>query len=280
VVARDLVAIVRSGEAGGAAVIASGHAPAAAIAPGLLPPSAGSPSRRCGFLSSLIVLSRGAPASPDAAPRARRVRRAGRRARAARQPGGAGRRPDAAPRGGRSACGPHVVGAASGDRPAGAARRSGAAPRRALRELAHVRRRDALGRAISSRRALFWFLPVVHLASRALGARRRPAMRGPSRRATCRAGLRPPAAPLAQLRARRSPPSAPRSAAASPPCSVPARARLGWVHRVALLAWVTVAGGARTAAPAASAASAFTPELAGSLLAARTPRPISTATAC
>jgi Zn-dependent protease with chaperone function len=123
-----------------------------------------------------------------------------------------------------------------------------------LHELAHVRRRDALARVVQLVAcALFFFWPVVRLASRRLDL---------AREAACDAWAletsevpRPAYARLlvrmAQLRA-----SAATSLAASHGLDArvaavlgpPARARLGVAHALALVAWIAVAlGGARTA---------------------------------
>jgi len=125
-----------------------------------------------------------------------------------------------------------------------------------LHELAHIRRRDALGRFIQVlARAAFWFLPVVRIASKRLEL---------AREAACDAWAleageisRPAYARLlvqmAQLRA------TPAAAALAAPRTLdarvravlgpPASPRVGWLHRAALVAWIAVAlGGARSAA--------------------------------
>lgn len=142
-----------------------------------------------------------------------------------------------------------------------------------LHELAHVRRRDALGRFIQVlARAAFWFFPVVYLASKRLEL---------AREAACDAWAleagdisRPAYARLlvqmAQLRTAAAPAlAAPRTldARVSAVLGPPARPRLGWLHGVALAAWIALAlGGARTAsARTEGAVCIYTPEVAEAL---------------
>lgn len=142
-----------------------------------------------------------------------------------------------------------------------------------LHELAHIRRRDALGRFVQLlARAAFWFFPVVRLASKRLELAREAACDAwaleagdISRPAYARllvqmAQLRTPAAPAL---------AAPRTldARVSAVLGPQARARLGWVHRVALAAWIAVAlGGARAAsAESAGPACIYTPDIAEAL---------------
>ncbi len=142
-----------------------------------------------------------------------------------------------------------------------------------LHELAHVRRRDALGRFIQVlARAVFWFLPVVRLASKRLELAREAACDawaleagGISRPAYARLLVR-----MAQLRTEAAPAlAAPRTldARVRAVLGPPASPRLGWLHRAALLAWVGVAlGGARTATARGGAeVCIYTPEVAEAL---------------
>jgi beta-lactamase regulating signal transducer with metallopeptidase domain len=145
-----------------------------------------------------------------------------------------------------------------------------------LHELAHVRRRDALGRAVQiAAHALFFFWPVVRLVGKRLDLAReaacdawaleagelpRPAY---ARLLVKMAALRS-AAPALALAAYGKTLDARVAAVLGPP----ARARLGAVHRLALLAWVALAlGGARSAAArGAPETCRYTPQLAESLM--------------
>ncbi|MDX2088959.1 MAG: M56 family metallopeptidase [Kofleriaceae bacterium] len=145
-----------------------------------------------------------------------------------------------------------------------------------LHELAHVRRRDALGRVVQiAAHAMFFFWPVVRLVGKRLDLAReaacdawaleagdlpRPAY---ARLLVKMAGLRS-AAPMLALAAYGKTLDARVAAVLGPP----ARARLGAVHRLALLAWVALAlGGARSAAArGAPETCRYTPQLAESLM--------------
>jgi len=143
-----------------------------------------------------------------------------------------------------------------------------------LHELAHVRRRDALGRAVQVlARAMFWFLPVVRIASKRLELAREAACDawaleagGISRPAYARLLVQ-----MAQLRqaAAASALAAPRTldARVRAVLGPPASPRVGWLHRAALLGWIGVAlGGARSAgAQNHENVCVYTPELAESL---------------
>ncbi|HWO17974.1 MAG TPA: M56 family metallopeptidase [Kofleriaceae bacterium] len=143
-----------------------------------------------------------------------------------------------------------------------------------LHELAHIRRRDVLGRFVQVlARAAFWFLPVVRMASRRLEL---------AREAACDAWAleageisRPAYARLlvqmAQLRATAGAPAlaAPRTLdarvrAVLGPAASP---RVGLLHRAALLGWIALAlGGARSAAARGQAeVCVYTPEVAEAL---------------
>jgi len=142
-----------------------------------------------------------------------------------------------------------------------------------LHELAHVRRKDALARALQIwATAVFFWWPVVRLASRRLDAAREAACdawaleaAGVSRPAYARllvrmAALRTAAAPsLAAPRALNA-----RVAAVLGP---PARARVGLVGKLAVLAWAAIAlGGARSAAARGEPeVCIYTPEMAEAL---------------
>jgi beta-lactamase regulating signal transducer with metallopeptidase domain len=124
-----------------------------------------------------------------------------------------------------------------------------------LHELAHVRRLDAVGRALQLvARALFWWCPVVHLVNRRLDRARESACDAHaleagqiSRPAYARLLLQ-----MAQLNA-----CSHASSLAAPHAldgritsvlGPPMRSRLSAVHAVALVAWIALAlGGARSA---------------------------------
>ena len=142
-----------------------------------------------------------------------------------------------------------------------------------LHELAHVRRRDAIGRVVQlAATAMFWFWPVVRLASRKLELARESACDGwaleageVSRPAYARLLVQ-----MTQLRAPASPLAAPhalnqRVAYVLGPTIRP---RLGFVHKLALLGWIALAlGGARTATAREPAAivCTYSPEMATAL---------------
>ena len=141
-----------------------------------------------------------------------------------------------------------------------------------LHELAHVRRRDALGRIVQLVAfAMFWFWPVVHVASRQLELARESACDAwaleacdIARPAYARLLLR-----MSQLQTGAA------SALAAPHAlgarvagvlGAPARPRLGLIHRIVLIAWIAVAlGGARAEANNKPTACVYTPELAEAL---------------
>jgi beta-lactamase regulating signal transducer with metallopeptidase domain len=144
-----------------------------------------------------------------------------------------------------------------------------------LHELAHVRRRDALGRYIQIIAAtLMWWFPLVRLVQRRLDLAREAACdawaletSALSRPAYARllvrmAALRGAAAPALAQHALDA-----RVAAVLGP---PVRARIGVAHRFVLAAWIVVAlGGARTAsARGQEPVCRYTPEMADALLAA------------
>jgi len=141
-----------------------------------------------------------------------------------------------------------------------------------LHELAHVRRRDALGRIIQLVAcAVFFFWPVVRMASRRLDLAREAACDAWALDAS--ALPRPQYARLlvrmAQLRAVAASLAAQHGldARVAAVLGPPARARLGVGHRLALIAWIAVAlGGARTAvARGEHPACKYTPQLAEAL---------------
>jgi beta-lactamase regulating signal transducer with metallopeptidase domain len=142
-----------------------------------------------------------------------------------------------------------------------------------LHELAHVKRRDALGRVIQlAAVALFWWLPVVRIVSRRLELARERACDAwalesgdVSRPAYARLLLQ-----MAQLR------TAAASALAAPHAldervtsvlGPVVRPRLGALHKLAILAWAVLAlGGARTAtAQEPREVCVYTPEIAEAL---------------
>ena len=145
-----------------------------------------------------------------------------------------------------------------------------------LHELAHIRRRDWLGRAIQvAARALFWWWPVARLVHRKLDL---------AREAACDAWAleagdvpRPAYARLlvrmAALRAAGAPALATPHALDARVAAVlgpPARARMGLGYRLVLALWALIAlGGARTASARGRAeACRYTPALAQALLVA------------
>ncbi|MBA3451728.1 MAG: M56 family metallopeptidase [Deltaproteobacteria bacterium] len=142
-----------------------------------------------------------------------------------------------------------------------------------LHELAHVRRRDAIGRCIQMlATAVFFFWPIVRIAGRRLDLAReaacdawaleagdvpRPAyarllVRMAALRTAAAAGLASPRSLDARVAAVLGP---------------PVRARMSLVHKVALLGWTLVAlGGARTAAARGEAdVCKYTPQIAETL---------------
>jgi beta-lactamase regulating signal transducer with metallopeptidase domain len=139
-----------------------------------------------------------------------------------------------------------------------------------LHELAHVRRRDALGRVLQiAATALLWWWPVVRLATRRLDAARETACdawaleAGDMPRPTYARLL----VAMAQLHATAAPLAAPhaldtRIAAVLGP---PVRARLGAWHRLALAAWIVLALGGARRAEAREPVCKYSPELAEAL---------------
>jgi bla regulator protein blaR1 len=140
-----------------------------------------------------------------------------------------------------------------------------------LHELAHVRRRDALGRAVQVWvGAMFFFWPIVRIVSRRLDLAREAACDA----SALEAGELSPTAYarlLVQMAALRSP-AASLAMAHSLDARVeavlgpPARRGTSAFHRVLLAAWVVVAlGGARTAHAHTTRYCNFTPERAEAL---------------
>jgi len=141
-----------------------------------------------------------------------------------------------------------------------------------LHELAHVRRRDALARIVQLVAcAVFFFWPVVRVASRRLDLAREAACDAWALEAS--ALPRPAYARLLVRMARLHAVGASLAAQHGLDARVaavlgpPARARLGLGHRVALIAWIAVAlGGARTAVARGDHPSCkYTPQLAEAL---------------
>jgi beta-lactamase regulating signal transducer with metallopeptidase domain len=156
---------------------------------------------------------------------------------------------------GDSAIGPHVVGLVRPIIVVPPALLDDPALLRAalLHELAHVRRRDAIGRYIQiAARTLMWWFPPVRLVNRRLDLAREAACDAwaleagdVSRPAYARLLVR-----MAQLRAAAAPALAQHAldARVAAVLGPPARSRVGLVHRFVLVAWFFVAlGGARTA---------------------------------
>jgi beta-lactamase regulating signal transducer with metallopeptidase domain len=140
-----------------------------------------------------------------------------------------------------------------------------------LHELAHVRRRDALGRTLQLVAcAVLWWWPVARLAGRRLDA---------AREAACDAWALEAGALPAPAYARLLVQMAQLSAAAAPAFAAPhaldariaavlgppARARLGALHRVALAAWIALALGGAREVEARPQVCHYSPELAFAL---------------
>jgi beta-lactamase regulating signal transducer with metallopeptidase domain len=168
---------------------------------------------------------------------------------------------------GDEAIGPHVVGLLDDTMLLRAA---------LLHELAHVRRLDAIGRYIQiAASSLMWWFPLVRLVNRRLDH---------AREAACDAwALETGALPrpayarllvnMAALRAAAAPALATHHALDARVAAVlgpPARARIGILHRLVLLAWCLLAlGGARTASARGEVeACRYTPQMAQALFAA------------
>lgn len=169
--------------------------------------------------------------------------------------------------------GPHVIGALRPVVVVPAALLADAQLLRAalLHELAHVRRRDAVGRVLQVvAGAIFFWWPVVRIASRRLDLAREAACDAWALEAGDLA--RPAYARLlvnmAQLQGAGLAMSAAHlDARVAAVLGPPVRARLGAAHRIAIAAWTLVAlGGARTAsARSEHPACNFTPQLAAQL---------------
>jgi len=142
-----------------------------------------------------------------------------------------------------------------------------------LHELAHLRRRDAIGRALQiAGTAMFFWWPIVRLVGRRLDAAREAACDAwaleaseVSRPAYARLLVR-----MAALRAAAAPGLASRNALDARVAAVlgaPTRARLGLVHTLGLVVWIALAlGGARTAtARGQRNVCLYTPQLAEAL---------------
>ena len=142
-----------------------------------------------------------------------------------------------------------------------------------LHELAHVKRRDALGRVVQlAAVALFWWLPVVRIVSRRLELARESACdawaleSGDVSRPTYARLL----VQMAQLRTAAAPSLAAPHALDARITAVLGpivRPRLGAVHKLALVAWAVLAlGGARSAtAQHKREVCVYTPEIAEAL---------------
>ncbi|HEX5060975.1 MAG TPA: M56 family metallopeptidase, partial [Kofleriaceae bacterium] len=142
-----------------------------------------------------------------------------------------------------------------------------------LHELAHVRRFDALGRYIQIiASSLMWWFPLMRLVNRRLDLAREAACDAwaletgsVSRPAYARLLVR-----MAALRTAAAPTLAAHYALDARVAAVlgpPARARIGVMHRLVLVAWFVVAlGGARTAsARSREQVCRYTPEMAAAL---------------
>ena len=179
---------------------------------------------------------------------------------------------------GDDATGPHVVGLLRPIIvvPAGLLAEAALLRAALLHELAHVRRRDAIGRYVQIvAAALMWWFPLARLVNRRLDL---------AREAACDAWAletgdvpRPAYARLlvrmAALRAAAAPALATHHALDARVAAVlgpPARARIGLPHRLVLVAWMLLAlGGARSASARGHVdACRYTPQMAEALLSA------------
>jgi beta-lactamase regulating signal transducer with metallopeptidase domain len=145
-----------------------------------------------------------------------------------------------------------------------------------LHELAHVRRRDAIGRYVQiAASALMWWFPLMRVVHRRLDLAREAAcdawaleVGDISRPAYARLLVR-----MAALRGAAAPALATHHALDARVAAVlgpPARARIGILHRAVLAAWFVLAlGGARTASARGEVEVChYTPEMADALFAA------------
>ncbi|MGN6110372.1 MAG: M56 family metallopeptidase [Kofleriaceae bacterium] len=278
----DVLAGLTGHESGGAVVVVGARPMAASVAPaGSLGPALGWLALFAAWLAGgAVVLVRALRAGRQTAARARAAAPAPAEA-TALLASLAARIGVRAPRlvVGDAATGPHVVGAVRPVIVVPPALLEDPALLRAalLHELAHVRRRDALGRAIQLiARAAFWWCPVVRFASRRLELAREAACDAYALEA---GDLSRPAyarllVAMSQLRAAAAPGLAAPHALDARVAAVlgpPARARLGWLHRLALLGWIALAlGGARSAEARGDRKNVcvYTSELAEALLAA------------
>jgi beta-lactamase regulating signal transducer with metallopeptidase domain len=140
-----------------------------------------------------------------------------------------------------------------------------------LHELAHVRRRDGLGRVIQVwAAAVMWWFPIARLVSRRLDLAREAACDA----AALEHGIARPA--YARLLVEMAKLHAPVPALAVPRAldariaavlaGAPVRARYGIVHKLALAVWAVLAlGGARGASAHGRASCTYTPQLAQQL---------------
>lgn len=271
----DLVALVSGEATAGGVVIVAGSRAASAAAPALWPALGWLALAAIWAAGTAFVLARGVVRHRLAVARAREAAPAPAPARALLAELAARVRVRC-PRlvVGDGATGPHVVGAL---RPVivvpPALLRDGVLLRAALlHELAHVKRRDAFGRAIQlAALALFWWLPVVRVVSRRLELARERACDAwalesgdVSRPAYARLLLE-----MAQLRTAGAALASPHAldARITSVLGPIARPRLGGWHKLALAAWaVLVLGGARsTAAAHKREVCVYTPEVAEAL---------------
>lgn len=143
-----------------------------------------------------------------------------------------------------------------------------------LHELAHIRRLDVVARFVQITAAsLLWWWPVVRLVNKRLELAREAACDAWALEASNvpRAAYARLLVRMASLRVAAAPALAAHHSLDARVAAVlgpPARARLGWLHRIALIAWVALAlGGARRAsAHAHEEACHYTPELAHALI--------------
>lgn len=143
-----------------------------------------------------------------------------------------------------------------------------------LHELAHVRRLDVVARFMQIVAAsLLWWWPVVRVVNKRLELAREAACDAWALEASDvpRAAYARLLVRMASLRMAAAPALAAHhslDARVSAVLGPPARARLGWIHRIAVLAWVALAlGGARRAsADTETEACHYTPQLANALI--------------
>ncbi len=142
-----------------------------------------------------------------------------------------------------------------------------------LHEVAHVRRKDAIGRAVQlAATSLFWFWPVVRLAGRRLDHAREAACDAWAIEAgsLSRPGYARLLVTMAHLRVAAAPALAAHAldARIATVLAGTSRGRIGPVHALGLVAWIVLSlGGARTAAARGEPVCKYTHAIASALMA-------------